>query len=231
MTRPLSCRDDRGVRRAVLEALHAPADWPGPRPARTPAPHKIEPRTWCSRLSRVSSSVTAKARSGEGWDGLWGLLTRITLRKCADRVRHYRASARHHREAGPPSGGRTVARAMSREPSPEEAVVLAETVEQVLGELDENERPIIELSLQVTRPGDQRDTRCAAGAPSGGCGSGCGASWNASPRRRGVTRGLAASIAVRERGSEMRRNHFDNSRTRTCSMARAGTLRGTDPGV
>src|SRR4051812_22678778 len=26
-----------------------------------------------------------EARAADGWDGLWGLLTRITLRKCADR--------------------------------------------------------------------------------------------------------------------------------------------------
>src|SRR5262249_47226635 len=34
------------------------------------------------------------ALAAEGWEGLWGLLTRITLRKCADRARYYRAERR-----------------------------------------------------------------------------------------------------------------------------------------
>jgi RNA polymerase sigma-70 factor (ECF subfamily) len=75
---------------------------------------------------------------------------RITLRKCADRVRYHRAECRDvAREATTPASGDEPWReAVGREPTPEQAVVLAETVEQVMRELDEDERAVIELSLQ-----------------------------------------------------------------------------------
>src|SRR5262249_60734231 len=42
----------------------------------------------------------------EGWDGLWGLLTLITLRKCAERIRYHRAECRDvAREAAPAAEG------------------------------------------------------------------------------------------------------------------------------
>jgi RNA polymerase sigma-70 factor (ECF subfamily) len=88
----------------------------------------------------------------ENWNNLWALLTLITLRKCADRARYFRAERRDAaREAVAPadSGALEPWRlAIDREPTPDEAVILAETVETLLGSLDEDERPIIELSLQ-----------------------------------------------------------------------------------
>jgi RNA polymerase sigma-70 factor (ECF subfamily) len=84
-------------------------------------------------------------------DGLWGLLALITVRKCADRVRHYQAGCRDMaREAGAsPDGGSDAWReASDREPTPDEAAVLAETLEQLLADLGEDERAMIELSLQ-----------------------------------------------------------------------------------
>src|SRR5262249_42813161 len=88
--------------------------------------------------------------AAEGWEGLWGLLMRITLRKCADRVRYHRAECRDvAREAGTPAAGDEPWReAVGREPTPEQAVVLGETVEQVMRGLNEDERAVIELSLQ-----------------------------------------------------------------------------------
>jgi RNA polymerase sigma-70 factor (ECF subfamily) len=86
------------------------------------------------------------------WDNLWGLLTIITLRKCLDRVEYHHAERRDvQREAAAQPG--TVGaepwwEAVAREPRPEEAVVLAETVELLLRGLDEDERPILEMSLQ-----------------------------------------------------------------------------------
>jgi RNA polymerase sigma-70 factor (ECF subfamily) len=92
------------------------------------------------------------ALAAEGWDGLWGLLTIITLRKCADRIRYYRAGRRDiSREVflpGSGEAGEPWREAVGREPTPDEAAVLAETVEQVLRELDGDERAILELSLQ-----------------------------------------------------------------------------------
>jgi RNA polymerase sigma-70 factor (ECF subfamily) len=85
------------------------------------------------------------------WNSLWGLLTLITLRKCADRVSYYRAERRNAaREAPAPPGseGAPLCEALGREPTPHEAAVLTETVERLLAGLDADERPIVELSLQ-----------------------------------------------------------------------------------
>jgi RNA polymerase sigma-70 factor (ECF subfamily) len=78
--------------------------------------------------------------------GLWNLLTLITLRKCADRAEFFRADRRNAaREAAGVDPGLA---ALDREPRPEEAVFLAETLEQVFRDVDAHERPILELSLQ-----------------------------------------------------------------------------------
>jgi RNA polymerase sigma factor (sigma-70 family) len=88
----------------------------------------------------------------ENWQSLWGLLTLITLRKCADRVRYFQADRRDvNREAAggkSDDGPQPWQNAVGREPTPDEAAVLAETVERLLGGLDADERPIVELSLQ-----------------------------------------------------------------------------------
>jgi RNA polymerase sigma-70 factor, ECF subfamily len=87
----------------------------------------------------------------KGTDDLWKLLALITVRKCADRVRYHTADRRDlSREAGAAAAGgsepwRDV---LGREPTPEHAAVLAETVEQLLREIDADERPIVEMSLQ-----------------------------------------------------------------------------------
>ena len=89
--------------------------------------------------------------TSQGSDALWSLLTLITLRKCADRFRYYRAECRDvAQEAGPPALGEPESwrDAVSREPTPEHAVVLAETVEEVLRNVGADERLVIELSLQ-----------------------------------------------------------------------------------
>ena len=90
------------------------------------------------------------ALAAEGWDGLWGLLTAITLRKCADRVRYHRARRRDLAREAPAGeeGAEPWRDAVGREPTPEQAAALAETVERLLGGLDGDERPVIELSLQ-----------------------------------------------------------------------------------
>jgi RNA polymerase sigma-70 factor (ECF subfamily) len=82
------------------------------------------------------------------WDGLWHLLTLITLRKCADRAEYFRAKRRDAaREAGSDKPDAWLA-ALDREPSPEEAVILAETVEGLFRDVSAHERPVLELSLQ-----------------------------------------------------------------------------------
>jgi RNA polymerase sigma-70 factor (ECF subfamily) len=86
------------------------------------------------------------------WNGLWGLLTVITLRKCSERVAYHRTESRDvEREVSAPPGAVGEApslEALGREPTPLEAAVLSETVDQLLTDLTEDERPIVELSLQ-----------------------------------------------------------------------------------
>jgi RNA polymerase sigma-70 factor (ECF subfamily) len=86
------------------------------------------------------------------WNSLWGLLTLITVRKCAERVAYHRAECRDAaREESRPPGteeGCPWPDAPGREPTPFEVVQLGEAVEQLLASLDEDERPVIELSLQ-----------------------------------------------------------------------------------
>jgi RNA polymerase sigma-70 factor (ECF subfamily) len=91
------------------------------------------------------------ALAAEGWDGLWSLLTVITLRKCADRARYYQAECRDVRreqKAMVTEGATAWHEAVGREPTPDEAAELTETIAGVLRGLDTDERAIVELSLQ-----------------------------------------------------------------------------------
>jgi RNA polymerase sigma-70 factor (ECF subfamily) len=109
--------------------------------------HKIDPEdvvqsAYKSFLLRYGEGALA----AEGWDGLWGLLTTITLRKCADRVRYHRAERRDIcREAAEDEPWRD---AVGREPTPAQAAALAETLENLLKGLDADERSVVEMSLQ-----------------------------------------------------------------------------------
>src|SRR5262245_39992286 len=93
--------------------------------------HKIDPEDVVqSAYKSFFLRYGEGALAAEGWDGLWGLLTLITLRKCADRVRYYRAECRDvNREAAAPAGEglEPWREAVGREPTPEEAAGLAET--------------------------------------------------------------------------------------------------------
>jgi RNA polymerase sigma-70 factor (ECF subfamily) len=85
------------------------------------------------------------------WNSLWGLLTLITIRKCAERAAYHHAERRDAaREASVPGGDDSAPwrEPFGREPTPLEAAMLTETVEQLLAGLDEEERPVLELSLQ-----------------------------------------------------------------------------------
>jgi len=102
------------------------------------------------------------AGQGEGrfeladWDGLWGLLAVITMRKCYRRSDYLRAERRDAaREVSYRGTSRDVDgsgaawwEAIDREPTPVEAAMLTETVEQLLEDLGRPEREIVELSLQ-----------------------------------------------------------------------------------
>jgi RNA polymerase sigma-70 factor (ECF subfamily) len=87
----------------------------------------------------------------ESWDGLWGMLTVITLRKCGRSARRFRSACRDvQREVSLPPPGTDAAgfEAGGREPTPSEAARLTETLEQVMRDLTPRERVILVLSLQ-----------------------------------------------------------------------------------
>jgi RNA polymerase sigma-70 factor (ECF subfamily) len=115
--------------------------------------HKIEPEDVVQSAYKSFFLRYGEGALGDrGWQSLWGLLTCITLRKCADRVRYYQAECRdlsRERAQLPAAEGPEPWReAVSREPTPQQAAALAETVEQVLRGVNADERSIIELSLQ-----------------------------------------------------------------------------------
>ena len=90
-----------------------------------------------------------KCISMDAEEALWGLLTLITIRKCADRARYFKAACRDlHREAGAAGCNSSWHDAPGREPTPDEAVALAETVEGLLAGFAGDERAVVELSLQ-----------------------------------------------------------------------------------
>ncbi len=113
--------------------------------------HKVDPEDVVQ-----SAYKSFFSRYGEGnlevvnWNSLWGLLTLITVRKCAERAAYHRAERRDAAREVAPRGQDAAAwpEQFGREPTPLEAAVLSETIEQLFAGLDEEERPILKLSLQ-----------------------------------------------------------------------------------
>lgn len=85
-------------------------------------------------------------------DSLWTVLTVIAVRKCANRNRHYQAECRDVRREIPGGSSSEDPNVMweppARDPSPEEAVMLTETVEELMRRLTKTDRQILELVLQ-----------------------------------------------------------------------------------
>jgi RNA polymerase sigma-70 factor (ECF subfamily) len=88
----------------------------------------------------------------DGWGGLWALLTVITVRKCFNRNTHYhrdRRDIRREQVAAPTEEAVNPDwEGLAREPTPEEAAILAETVEHVIASFEEREREMVALILQ-----------------------------------------------------------------------------------
>jgi RNA polymerase sigma-70 factor (ECF subfamily) len=114
--------------------------------------HKVDPedvvqsayKSFFFRYGTGRLSVTS-------WGSLWALLTLITVRKCAERAAYHGAECRDAALEQPLSPGDDATawlQPFDREPTPLEAAVLSEIVEQLLAGLDADERPILELSLQ-----------------------------------------------------------------------------------
>jgi RNA polymerase sigma-70 factor (ECF subfamily) len=102
-------------------------------------------------------------RQGEGqfafadWDSVWSMLVVITLRKCGHQVERFRAARRDvQREQaplGPGDDSNSGWEAIAADPTPAQALILAETVERLLRLFSRpSERQIVELSLQGHEP-------------------------------------------------------------------------------
>ena len=106
-------------------------------------------------VQSVYRSFVRRQAAGEfslvSWDSLWGLLTRITVWKCHDKVKHFRAQSRDVRREvaasqlslGPENQG-----LFDRNPTPAESAMLTEAVEQLMRRLDDPGRQMLTLALQ-----------------------------------------------------------------------------------
>jgi RNA polymerase sigma-70 factor (ECF subfamily) len=88
----------------------------------------------------------------DSWDQMWTLLAVLTVRKCGQRLDEFRAArrdvAREQRHAPCPDPSAAELPVADPAPSPSEAAMLAETLQQVLAGLTERERPVVLLRLQ-----------------------------------------------------------------------------------
>jgi RNA polymerase sigma factor (sigma-70 family) len=85
----------------------------------------------------------------DNWDSLWSLLSRIAVCKCHRRFEEFRAACRDvRREAVSADNSSFDCPAPTRDPSPSEAAILSETVENLMRELLPREREILAFSLQ-----------------------------------------------------------------------------------
>jgi DNA-directed RNA polymerase specialized sigma24 family protein len=84
----------------------------------------------------------------DDWGELWSVLAMITLRKCADRVRHLRAARRDvNREVAWPAGNEDLSHLLDRAPTPVDTAILTDTVATLFQAMTPEDRPIVEQIL------------------------------------------------------------------------------------
>jgi RNA polymerase sigma-70 factor (ECF subfamily) len=101
-------------------------------------------RTFCRRAAERPFDL-------DGPDSLWALLVEITLRKCGRWNRHFRTRKRDVSREETPSPADSAFDHEPLDPSlprPEDEAVLRETMERLLGGLDERARAVCEMRLQ-----------------------------------------------------------------------------------
>jgi RNA polymerase sigma-70 factor (ECF subfamily) len=107
-------------------------------------------------LQSVYKSFFTRYSQGEfnvtDWNELWGLLTIITLRKCANRQTYLKARRRDVRREVSTTGHSDSSGLgwvlVDREPTPLEAAALADTVEELVRGLDPPDRVTVSMLLQ-----------------------------------------------------------------------------------
>jgi RNA polymerase sigma factor (sigma-70 family) len=82
------------------------------------------------------------------WDELWSLLVVITLHKCTKRRKYLRAARRDvGRQVSLESWNGGATELADRSPTPQEAAILKETLEQLLRAMAPGDRPLVEEIL------------------------------------------------------------------------------------
>jgi RNA polymerase sigma-70 factor (ECF subfamily) len=106
-------------------------------------------------VQSVFRSFFTRQRAGQfqfdGWDGLWALLTVITLRKCGNQAAFYWAERRNLNREAPLELERETRfelAALDREPTPDEAAALADLVSQLVEPLDDRDRQVLALRME-----------------------------------------------------------------------------------
>jgi RNA polymerase sigma-70 factor (ECF subfamily) len=101
----------------------------------------------------------------DGWDSLWQLLAAIKVNKCGHRVGRFLAARRDVRREQPAPAGDSCGGAWQPAdpaPGPAEALLLQETLQEVLDGLPERERPAVLLRLQGYAVAEiARELRCS----------------------------------------------------------------------
>jgi RNA polymerase sigma-70 factor (ECF subfamily) len=85
------------------------------------------------------------------WNGLWGLLTVMTVRKCSEQAEYFRAARRDvRRELSLPdeAQARAAVGLLAREPTPAEAAAMTDLLARWLGGFEGHEQLILTLHLQ-----------------------------------------------------------------------------------
>ena len=120
--------------------------------------YKVDPE---DLVQSVYKSFFKRLEAGQcefdTWDSLWGYLALLTVRKCLDRAEYYRAARRSlGRER--PLTAEAMWTVLSREPTPPQALILIEMVEQFMAGLDQRGQDVLSLHLQgysIGEIGDQ----------------------------------------------------------------------------
>ena len=88
----------------------------------------------------------------EDWQGIWGLLVTITMRKCGRQVESLRAARRDYRREAQigqhDESSQLMWEPQADTPTPDEAAALTETIENLMAQLDERGREVLTLRLQ-----------------------------------------------------------------------------------
>jgi RNA polymerase sigma-70 factor (ECF subfamily) len=88
----------------------------------------------------------------QDWDHLWSLLALMTARKCTNArvffTRQKRSAALEVVAEGEGDQALASWQALAHEPTPAQAAVLADLIEQLLGSLPERDRRVVQLSLE-----------------------------------------------------------------------------------